>query len=98
MRPDTFHRRPLLDGGAGASASKISVYPNRAGTYNDIMKKYICVLLSAGLLAACEQKTESIVPGASPSATVSTETTTTSPAAMESPTTESTDTTTSPSP
>jgi uncharacterized lipoprotein YajG len=49
------------------------------------MKKYICILASAALLAACEQKTETTEPAASPTATASapaeTTTTTTSPAA-----------------
>ena len=55
------------------------------------MKKYICILASAALLAACEQKTETTEPAASPTATASataeTTTTTTSPAAtaVESP-------------
>ncbi|PYJ25881.1 MAG: hypothetical protein DME91_01630 [Verrucomicrobia bacterium] len=33
------------------------------------MKKYICILASAALLAACEQKTETTEPAASPTAT-----------------------------
>ena len=33
------------------------------------MKKYICILASAALLAACEQKTETTQPAASPAAT-----------------------------
>jgi uncharacterized lipoprotein YajG len=33
------------------------------------MKKYICILASAALLAACEQKTETTEPAASPAAT-----------------------------
>ena len=49
------------------------------------MKKYICILASAALLAACEQKTETTEPAASPTATATataeTTTTTTSPAA-----------------
>ena len=54
------------------------------------MKKYICILASAVLLAACEQKTETVTPGASPSGTTSTDTTTTttttsSPAASATP-------------
>jgi len=53
------------------------------------MKKYICILAGAALLAACEQKTETVVPAASPSPTTSTDTTTTtttsSPATAESP-------------
>jgi hypothetical protein len=32
------------------------------------MKKYICILAGAALLAACEQKTETTAPGASPAA------------------------------
>ncbi len=56
------------------------------------MKKFICILASAALLAACEQKTETTEPAAaSPTATATAEapTTTTSPA-------ETTTTTTSP--
>jgi len=51
------------------------------------MKKYICILASAALLAACEQKTETTEPAPSPTATATatataeTTTTTTSPAA-----------------
>jgi len=33
------------------------------------MKKYICILAGAALLAACEQKTETTEPAASPAAT-----------------------------
>src|SRR5438876_7898883 len=44
---------------------------------SSIMKKYICILASAALLAACEQKTETVTPAASPSETT---TTATSPA------------------
>lgn len=33
------------------------------------MNKYICILASAALLAACEQKTETVVPESSPTAT-----------------------------
>ena len=66
------------------------------------MKKYICILASAVLLAACEQKTETTEPAASPAATTpaetttatspaeTTTTTTTSPAAAESPATSPT--------
>ncbi len=43
------------------------------------MKKYICILAGAALLAACEQKTETTEPAASPAAT-SPATTTESPA------------------
>jgi uncharacterized lipoprotein YajG len=44
------------------------------------MKKYICILAGAALLAACEQKTETTTPStASPAAT-------SPPAAAESPT------------
>jgi PBP1b-binding outer membrane lipoprotein LpoB len=42
------------------------------------MKKYICILAGAALLAACEQKTETTEPAATPTATP--ETTTESPA------------------
>jgi uncharacterized lipoprotein YajG len=40
------------------------------------MKKYICILASAALLAACEQKTETVTPAASPSDTSNTTSTT----------------------
>jgi uncharacterized lipoprotein YajG len=43
------------------------------------MKKYICILAGAALLAACEQKTENVSPTASPEATA------TSPAETASP-------------
>ncbi|HEX4706896.1 MAG TPA: hypothetical protein VH229_04120 [Candidatus Udaeobacter sp.] len=43
------------------------------------MKKYICILAGAALLAACEQKTETTEPAATPAAT-------SPPAAAESPT------------
>jgi len=33
------------------------------------MKKYICILAGAALLAGCEQKTETTEPAASPAAT-----------------------------
>ena len=33
------------------------------------MKKYICILASAALLVACEQKTETVTPAASPAET-----------------------------
>ena len=33
------------------------------------MKKYICILASAALLAACEQKTETTEPAATPTST-----------------------------
>ena len=39
------------------------------------MNKYICILASAALLAACEQKTETAAPEASPTATAAAETT-----------------------
>jgi PBP1b-binding outer membrane lipoprotein LpoB len=53
---------------------------------NYTMKKYICILAGAALLAACEQKTETTEPAASPTATPATTTespavTTESPAA-----------------
>ncbi|HSS18369.1 MAG TPA: hypothetical protein VLQ29_15585 [Candidatus Dormibacteraeota bacterium] len=45
------------------------------------MKKYICILAGAALLAACEQKTETTEPATSPAATSPPTTTeTTSPA------------------
>src|SRR5438132_13176647 len=42
---------------------------NQCALYNITMKKYICILASAALLAACEQKTETTEPAASPAAT-----------------------------
>jgi hypothetical protein len=58
-----------------------------------IMKKYICILAGAALLAACEQKTETVSPAASPTPTTASPAATemTSPAATEAPagTTES---------
>jgi hypothetical protein len=56
-----------------------------------IMKKYICILAGAALLAACEQKTETVTPTATPAPTTAPATTETSPAATEAPaaTTES---------
>jgi ABC-type uncharacterized transport system auxiliary subunit len=55
-----------------------------------IMKKYICILAGAALLAACEQKTETVAPATTPAPTTA-PATETSPAAAESPaaTTES---------
>ena len=52
------------------------------------MNKYICILASAALLAACEQKTETVTPSASPAATAAPEATTSPEAtasALESP-------------
>jgi hypothetical protein len=49
------------------------------------MKKYICILAGAALLAACEQKTETTEPAESPAAT-SPATTSESPAEGTSPT------------
>ena len=56
-----------------------------------IMKKYICILAGAALLAACEQKTETVAPVTTPAPTTAPVTTDTSPAATEAPaaTTES---------
>jgi len=41
------------------------------------MKKIICILAGAALLTACEQKTETVTPAASPDTTTTTTTTTT---------------------
>ena len=60
------------------------------------MNKYICILASAALLAACEQKTETVTPSASPAATAAPEVTT-SPEATTS-AVESPAATTSPAP
>ena len=51
------------------------------------MKKYICILAGAALLAACEQKTETVTPATSPTPTTPPPATTevTSPAATEGP-------------
>jgi len=43
------------------------------------MKKYICILAGAALLAACEQKTETTQPAATPAATRAPAATQTSP-------------------
>ena len=51
-----------------------------------MMKKYLCILASAVLLAACEQKTETAAPAGSPAATAAPEATT-APATAESPAT-----------
>jgi PBP1b-binding outer membrane lipoprotein LpoB len=59
----------------------------------NIMKKYICILAGAALLAACEQKTETTEPAASETTSpASTTAETTSPAST---TESSTDTSTS---
>jgi uncharacterized lipoprotein YajG len=52
-----------------------------------IMKKYICILAGAALLAACEQKTETVTPATSPTPTTPPPATTemTSPDATEAP-------------
>ena len=58
---------------------------------NTIMKKYICILASAALLAACEQKTETTEPAAaSPAATTPEATTATTPEATTATTPEAT--------
>jgi len=51
------------------------------------MKKYICILAGAALLAACEQKTETVTPATSPTPTTPPPVTTevTRPAATEAP-------------
>jgi hypothetical protein len=51
-----------------------------------IMKKYICILAGAALLAACEQKTETVTPAATPAPTAA-PAAETSPAATEAPAT-----------
>jgi hypothetical protein len=53
------------------------------------MKKYICILAGAALLAACEQKTETVAPAATPTPTTPPPATTemTSPAETEAPAT-----------
>jgi len=53
------------------------------------MKKYICILAGAALLAACEQKTETVAPAATPAPTTppSAATEMTSPAETEAPAT-----------
>lgn len=55
------------------------------------MKKYICILAGAALLAACEQKTETVTPAATPAPTTAPAATDTKAAATEAPaaTTES---------
>jgi uncharacterized lipoprotein YajG len=54
-----------------------------------MMKKYLCILASAALLAACEQKTETATPAESPAATAAPEATA-APATAESPATSPT--------
>ena len=50
------------------------------------MKKYICILAGAALLAACEQKTETVTPATTPAPTSAPATSdATSPAAKEAP-------------
>src|SRR5262249_38591568 len=51
------------------------------------MKKYICILAGAALLAACEQKTETVAPATTPAPTTAPAATDTSPAATEAPAT-----------
>ena len=63
-------------GEPGALVLQNSIYPNIFLTYKSAMKKYICILASAALLAACEHKTETTEPAASPSETSPAETTT----------------------
>jgi len=47
---------------------RLSDYSN-VPSQTSTMKKYICILAAAALLAACEQKTETTEPAASPAAT-----------------------------
>ena len=58
---------------------------------SSIMKKYICILAGAALLAACEKKSETVTPETTPAPTTAPATSDTSPAATEAPaaTTES---------
>jgi len=49
------------------------------------MKRYICILCGAAMLAACEQKTESVAPASSPVASPE-ETTSTTSTTAETPT------------
>ena len=48
------------------SYAKISVYPVELLNYNRPMTKYICIVVAAGMLAACEKKTETVTPAATP--------------------------------
>jgi hypothetical protein len=41
---------------------KIGVYQLEFLRYNRPMTKYICVVLAAGMLAACEKETETVAP------------------------------------
>jgi hypothetical protein len=54
-----------------------------------IMKKYICILAGAALLAACEQKTETVTPATSPTPTTPPPATTEMSPATEAPATTS---------
>jgi uncharacterized lipoprotein YajG len=58
---------------------RLKCYSNMTLPINT-MKKYICILAGAALLAACEQRTETTEPAASPAATSPPTTTETSPA------------------
>jgi hypothetical protein len=74
-------------GDGAALRSKIRIYATIVLAYNAAMNKYICIVITAGLLAAC-QKTETVAPAASPTPSSETTTTTEAPA-TESPTTYS---------
>ncbi|HWP89338.1 MAG TPA: hypothetical protein VNM70_15760 [Burkholderiales bacterium] len=65
------------------------------------MKKYICILASAALFAACEQRTETVVPAASPATKTENKTTIVNPSpagGTHTHTDTTTTTTTAPSP
>ena len=49
----------------------------KTGKQSTIMKKLICILASAALLGACEQKTETVTPAAAPADNKKTESNTT---------------------
>ncbi len=85
------HREPLgfqkhILGGPKTTLAAI----NQLKQYASLnMKKYICILAGAALLAACEQKTETVAPAATPTPTTPPPAATemTSPAETEAPAT-----------
>jgi hypothetical protein len=57
------------------AAPKLGFTQTHLSTTTKRMKKYICIIVTVGLLAACEKRTETATPEASPSPTASSETT-----------------------
>ena len=85
------HREPLVFKNIILSGPKTTLAAiDQLKQYASLnMKKYICILAGAALLAACEQKTETVAPAATPTATTPPPAATemTSPAATEAPAT-----------